>query len=135
MTEQNNSELCGFFTSFEKNKNTTIPEIVKNVLVLMDYTKFTIGKLTDTDITNLEKSVPDLLVDLGIQQEDLSKYLGRFTKNPKKFKFLPGQKIVLLELVSFCNSTNWLSKTSNTQTVLKRKATSEESLDEKGKLV
>lgn len=131
MSEQ---ELRKLFTDFEKSRNTSIPEQIKNILWLMEYSRLTIGKLTETDITNLENSVPALLEDLDIPQEELPKYLGRFVKNSSKFKILPGQKSALLELTIYCKQTTFLNSTSSAKKDLKRKAMDgEESLDQKGK--
>lgn len=118
---------------------TNLPIIVKNILELTEHKKITIAKLTESDISNLEKSIPPLLEDLEISEADYPQYLGRFSKNPSKFKFLPGQRSILLELVGFCNQSTFLNAGSNKSenkpsTALKRKANSD-LISERGKFL
>lgn len=97
------SGMKELFAEFEKQKGMLVPEIVKNILELMEYTKVTIGKLQETDITEMETSLFSLLGDLGVPESNYEMYLGRFIKNPAKFRFLPGQKATLSDFVgTYC---------------------------------
>lgn len=48
---------------------------------LTEHKKFTIANLTENDIASLEQSVPPLIEDIDIPEEENPKYLGRFVKN------------------------------------------------------
>lgn len=76
-------ELNSVFGSYEKKKRNNYSRnvIIKNILQLTEHKKFTIANLTENDIASLEQSVPPLIEDIDIPEEENPKYLGRFVKN------------------------------------------------------
>lgn len=129
-----NKCLKKVFNDFEKQHDSQIPEILKNILELMEYSKVTISKLKDKDILEIETSTLDLLEDLNIPKADYFKYVGRFAENPSKFRLLPGQKAILNELIVFCNKESFLKSSTvpKMQKARKRHASDMSSYD-KGK--
>lgn len=125
------NRLQTLFKDFEK-RNDAIPEILKNILELMDYSKNAIAKMTDEDINEIERSTPSLLEDLDIALADHPNYLGRFASNPGKFRLLPGQKAIFKDLIAFCNKESFL----NSQTSANKRKRVGNDIDsyEKGKL-
>lgn len=101
-------DLESLFKEFE-GKKSRIPDVIKNILILMEYSKTTIGKMDEKDIIEIQESVPSLLEDLDIPIEERGKYLGLFIKNPSKFRFLPGQRATFVELVEFCSQRTFLN--------------------------
>lgn len=94
-------ELEEFLNSFEASTNISVPEVLKNILELMEHSKFTISKLTEKEIRGMEQSLYSTVQDMGVPEKHQSKYFGKFSGNPKKFRFLQGQELILKELISF----------------------------------
>lgn len=90
-----------FYEKFEKAHKTKVPRLIRKNLELMGYSSYTIGKMSLDDISTMESSIWQTLQDTGVPEDDYIKYLAPFDKNPSKFRFLPGPKQVLLDLISF----------------------------------
>lgn len=125
--------LEDFFAEFEKQSKCLIPEVLKNILHLMEHTKLTISKLTDEDIKGMEESLADILEDLDIPLSDRGKYLGRFSQNPRKFRLLPGNKLTLKELIKFAEKQNFLAPFSSASQYKRKMPFEYSTNEEKGK--
>lgn len=53
MSEQEKTSLSELFSKFE-SANDKIPEIVKKILDLFGHTEYTLGKISPSDITQME---------------------------------------------------------------------------------
>lgn len=95
-------DLEEVFDKFEVKTKCKLNDHLKNILILMGYSTFTLSKINESDLSNIELSLFEIMQDMDIVQQDYEKYLGPFSKKSEKFRFLPGHKSILMELIHFC---------------------------------
>lgn len=118
-----------FFDALEKVIGFQIPQIIQNILRINCYdSAMAMSKFDQLSIDEMEDFMANDFKNVELPSTEKASYLGVYTKNPEKFKFLSGQKRLLQCLIDKCKILNEPSGPNDSQTSSEYTSTSQRNI-------
>lgn len=93
-----------FFNKLEKAIESTVPEVLRNILLVNDIDCASVlSKLNNEFLGNIEKFMKnDFNADMIPEDHCIDDYLGKYRKHQQNFEFSTGQRIIINLMVEGC---------------------------------
>jgi len=91
-----------FWTKIQNQFGVYVPHHIKNIFKFCNLDNpISFRQISEGIISDLEKFAQTSMLSLIDKNEDLKKYYGIYYKNPEKFKFVIGDKLLLQQLIEY----------------------------------
>lgn len=89
------------FVEMENSLNIVISPMIKNILLINGFNSpLVLGNICDQDVLDMENFMRET-APLIIEEREYQSYYGLFHQKRESFKFLPGQKKMILLMAEF----------------------------------